>query len=104
VESRGKVETRFSEDTVFAVAKDQISCDLQGEAVVLNFQDGTYYGLNQVGASIWNLVQSPCTVRDIREKILDEFEVDRSQCEADLQAFLQELFSRKLVVIENQDA
>ncbi|MFC1889581.1 PqqD family protein, partial [Thermodesulfobacteriota bacterium] len=68
-----------------------------GESVILNFQDGTYYGLDPVGALVWKLVQEPRTVAEIQEALLAEFDVERLQCEKDLQAFLLELWGRKLV-------
>ena len=39
--------------------KDQVSCDLAGEAAILNIKSGVYYGLDPVGARIWNLMQEP---------------------------------------------
>jgi hypothetical protein len=87
----------FSDDTVVSVVKDQVSCDLSEEAVVLNFQDGTYYGLNEVGACIWNMIQEPKRVSDIRAALLKEFAVEEADCDNDLQGFLQELNARKLI-------
>ncbi len=45
---------------------------------------GVYYGLNAVGASIWNLLQQPRTVSEIRDAILGEYEAEPQQCERDL--------------------
>ncbi|MFK7848124.1 MAG: PqqD family protein, partial [Rhodothermales bacterium] len=33
--------------------------DLEGEAVLLNIQSGRYFGLNEVGTSIWSLIKEP---------------------------------------------
>ena len=44
-------------------AKEQTSCDLDGESVVLDMSSGKYYGLNSVGSEVWNLIQQPRTVR-----------------------------------------
>lgn len=97
------MNSKDSEQSVFpgemrlVAVKDQVSCDLSDEAVILNFEDGTYYGLDPVGALVWKLVQEPRTVAELQEAILAEFDVDRPQCEKDLQAFLQDLWARKLV-------
>ena len=93
-----------SELTSLSVVKksaDQISCDMAGEAVVLNMKSGMYYGMDQVGALVWNLVQEPRTFEYIREAILQQFEVERESCERDLIAFLYEMESAKLIDIEN---
>jgi Coenzyme PQQ synthesis protein D (PqqD) len=66
------------------VAKEQVSCDLAGEAAILNLQTGVYYGLDPVGARIWNLIQQPRTVSDVLQVFLKEYEVDSERCERDV--------------------
>ena len=57
----------LSDRTTVVVAKDQVSCDLAGEAAILNLKNGVYYGLNTVGARVWNLVQEPKTFAELRD-------------------------------------
>ena len=52
---------------VVVAAEDQISRDLDGEAVILNMKSGVYCGLNEVGARIWQLIQKPMSVTHIRD-------------------------------------
>ena len=91
--------TEFSMDTTVVAAPDQVSSDLAGESVILNLKTGLYYGLNQVGASIWERIQSPTTVAKICAAILDEYEVATHQCEQDVLRLLQEMISAKLVEV-----
>ena len=44
-------------ETMIRVSPDQISCDIGGEAVLLQLQRGQYYGLNQIGAQVWKMLQ-----------------------------------------------
>jgi hypothetical protein len=83
------------------VGKDQISCDLEGEAAILNLKDGAYYGLNEVGASVWQLIQTPLSVSQIRDALLDRFEVDPERCTKDLIELLSELVDLGLVEVRN---
>jgi len=53
----------LSEESRLVVSKDQVSCDLAGEAAILNLKNGVYYGLDPVGARIWNLIQEPRKLR-----------------------------------------
>ena len=76
-----------------------MSAEMEGQTIVLNFEDGTYYGLDPVGARIWELVQSPRSVADVRDTILEEYEVETERCEADLSRLLVELQRLKLVEI-----
>ena len=92
-------EQVISLDSVVVATKDQVSADLSGEAAILNLTSGIYYGLNEVGASIWKLIQEPKIVREIKETIVHEFDVDPDRCEADVMVLLNELLSRGLIEI-----
>jgi hypothetical protein len=85
-------------------AKGQLSCDLAGEAVILDLNSGVYFGLNEVGARVWNLVQEPRSVREIRETILREYDVEPGRWEVDLQALLRELAEAGLVEVRDETA
>ena len=51
------VGQKINDHSVVVVTKDQVSADLSGEAAILNLKSGIYYGLDNVGARIWTLVQ-----------------------------------------------
>lgn len=57
------MERKISGPSTVIVSKDQLSCDMAGEAAILNLKDGVYYALDSVGARIWALIQEPRTVR-----------------------------------------
>ncbi len=48
-----------------SLSRDQISCDLAGEAPILNLKSGVYFGLDAVGARIWSLLQKPVMLAEI---------------------------------------
>lgn len=77
--------------------EDQIYCNLNGEAVILDLSNGTYYGLDEIGARIWGLIQEPKPVSEIVDALIEEYDVDREHCESDLLALLNELASKGLV-------
>lgn len=93
--------TRVSKHSIIVAAKEQVSCDLAGEAVILNLKDGVYYGLDPVGARIWNLIKEPKTMTEIRDAILNEYEVDPDRCELDVMALLLELAAKDLIEIRD---
>lgn len=81
-------------------AKDQVSCNLAGESVILNLKNGVYYGLDPVGARIWSLIQERKRVGEVRDQILDEYEVERDVCEKELIALLLDLEENGLIDVE----
>jgi Coenzyme PQQ synthesis protein D (PqqD) len=89
----------ISLDTSVVASKEQASADLGAEAAVLNLKNGIYYGLNPVGARIWTLIQTPRTVREVRDTLIDEYDVDSDRCERDLVTLLQQLVEHDLVDI-----
>ena len=85
-------------------AKDQLSCDLAGEAAILNLANGVYYGLDPVGARIWNLIRESKTLIEIRDAILNEYDVAPGRCESDLLALLQKLADEGLTEVKDETA
>jgi hypothetical protein len=90
--------------SIVVVSQDQVSCDLTGEAAILNLNDGIYYGLNAVGARIWSLLSEPIRVSRIRDEIEREYDVDRRQCENDLLDLLKKLQHAGLIEVRNEGA
>jgi hypothetical protein len=91
---------KVSEQSTVVAAKDQVSSNLGGEVVILNLSAGMYYGLDEVGARIWELLQESRTVSEIQETISTEYDVERSRIDHDVVAFLQRLSDEKLIEIQ----
>lgn len=85
------------EISVISVTKEAVHCDLEDEVVILGLKDGVYYGLNPVGSFIWKLIQKPISVKEIKEAILKEYDVDEETCENDLQELLGDLLDKGLI-------
>jgi len=92
---------QISEQATIVATAGQISADLSGEVVILNLDSGVYYGLDLVGARIWDLIQAPKTVMEIQAALLDEYEVEPERCENDLLALLQSLAAEGLIEVKN---
>jgi coenzyme PQQ synthesis protein D (PqqD) len=90
---------QFADELTIVAAPDQASVDLDDEAAILNLKTGIYFGLNEVGAWIWRLIQEPRTVAEIREAVLGQFEVEPETCQSDLQALLRELEQNQLIEV-----
>jgi hypothetical protein len=93
---------KISGQTMVVVSQDQVSCDLSGESAILNLKVGVYYGLNEVGTRVWKLIQEPKRVSELREAILEEYEVEPHRCEADIMALLQDLLKNGLIEVRNE--
>ncbi len=95
----------ISDGSVVVAAQNQLSCDLAGEAAILNVKRGIYYGLDPIGARIWNLMQEPRKVAEIQNTILNEYDVEPETCARDLASLLEKLLSEGLIeVLEGSEA
>jgi hypothetical protein len=90
----------LSLDSLVAASPDQASCLLTSEAVLLSLQTGEYFGLNDVGASIWSLIGQPRTIADIRDALLAEYDgVDEDVCTTELFDFLERMAALGLIEV-----
>ena len=88
--------------SLVVVAKNQTSSNVGDETIVLNLKSGGYYGLNTVAVTVWNLIQEPKTVKEIRDAIIEEYEVESEECEQDLFVLLEELSVAGLIEVKNE--
>jgi hypothetical protein len=87
-------------DTIVGAASDQVSCDLDGEAAILNLKSGTYFGLDPVGAFVWNQLATPQPVSTIASAMLEHYEVEPERCHSDLLVLLGQLNERGLLELQ----
>jgi PqqD family protein of HPr-rel-A system len=92
---------RLTAATVVVASGDQLASELGGEAVVLDLASGTYYGLNETGARIWSLLESPITVGDVCRHLRQEFDVGADECEQAVVQLLQQLVTAGLVEVKH---
>ena len=56
------------------------------------------YTLNETAARIWELIDGKTQISEIKEKIVEEFEVEPEQAEQDLKEHLQQLEGIKAII------
>jgi coenzyme PQQ synthesis protein D (PqqD) len=93
--------TKITIDSIVSVAVDQVSCELEGEAAILNLASGAYHGLDAVGLTVWNMIAQPIEVAQIVDNMIAQYAVDRERCERDVLELLAKLDARGLIQISN---
>ena len=83
-------------------AEEQVSSELGGEVAILGLKTGMYYGLEEIGARIWSLLQEPRTVHDLRDTLVSEYDVEPSLAERDLLAVLGQMASEGLIEVRDE--
>jgi len=87
----------LSRSSKIVVSKNVVSCDLSGETAMLDMKEGIYYGLNEMGTIIWELIQKPITIQEIVDNILEEYEVDEETCYEDVVELTEQMLENKLI-------
>src|SRR5256885_11982740 len=88
--------------SVVVASPDQLASSIGGETVILGLKAGRYYGVDRVGARIWQIVQTPTPVADIRNAIVAEYDVDPRCCEADLLRLLDQMIEARLLEVRTE--
>ncbi|MFZ1973377.1 MAG: PqqD family peptide modification chaperone [Candidatus Acidiferrales bacterium] len=93
------MDAPLSLHAVVVAAAEQISCPLGEEAAILNLKNSVYYGMNPVGARVWELLKQPKVVSELRDALLNEYEVDHERCAQDLLVLLQKMREEGLIEV-----
>ena len=87
-----------------AVSPGLTAANLGDEAVLLDANSGRYYGLNELGARIFELIRTPSLVEEVKSTLLQEYKVEEAQLEKDLLEFLNGMAQRNLIEMQNEPA
>ena len=104
VDSAQPPGNRLQLESVVRASKNQASCELSDEIVILDMASGVYFGLDHVGSRVWEHLREALPVRRIHSALLDEFDVDSERCQKDLLALLGELREAGLIEVLDEGA
>ena len=93
------VMAAISLDSTVAVGKNTVFRDMDGEAVILDLESGTYFGLNDVGTRMWQLMEQHGTPRAALGTLIEEFDVAPDVLEQDLITLASELAEKGLLEV-----
>ncbi|WP_407946311.1 lasso peptide biosynthesis PqqD family chaperone [Paenibacillus alkaliterrae] len=86
-------------DQLVVRGDNNIVSDMGGEKVMLSIENGKYYNLGVMGGQIWDLVDEPVTIASVVDSLIQEFDVEKAQCEEQVLLFLSHLLEERLLQI-----
>lgn len=89
----------LSSNSIVVASEEHIFCPLLAYTAILNLKNNVYYELDPVGTRIWNLLQEQRSVAEIRDALLNEYEVDAEQCERNLFDLLEIMQAQGLIEV-----
>lgn len=88
-----------TDQSLISSTPDHVASQLNGDTVILHLQSGQYFGLNEVGSYVWNLIQQPTSLAALRSSLLETYDVELDQCDRDLKSLLHDLSHAGLIEI-----
>lgn len=93
------MENEITSNSIISQSKDQVAADMDGEIAMMSIDSGKYHNLNSTGSRIWELVEKPCSVSEMCQKLGTEFDVSPDQCESEVIQYLKDMIDEGLVEI-----
>lgn len=90
------------ENARFIRNREVVSRQIEGELVIVPVRRGvgdlnSLYTLNSVGSILWEFMTEGHTLREMVNRVCDEFEVSAKQAQADIEDFLGSMLEEKLI-------
>src|SRR5687767_10114898 len=86
------------------VSGDVVFRELDGEAVILNLASGIYFGLDETGTRMWQLIEQHGQLTTVLAALCEEYEALPETLERDLVRLASELSEKGLLVPDDRDA
>ncbi|MFG6149931.1 lasso peptide biosynthesis PqqD family chaperone [Halobacillus sp. B23F22_1] len=80
-------------------SEGNIVSDMGNEKVMLSIENGKYYNLGEMGGVIWELIESPVAIEEVVDSLLAQYEVERTECEGQVTAFINKLDEEGLIEV-----
>jgi hypothetical protein len=79
---------------------DWLAAKVGDELVMMSAEKGNYIGLSEIGARIWELIETPQPVDTVCARLQEEYEVTPEACRVEVESFLNELVKHGAVALD----
>ena len=86
-------------DTLIQRSPEILHSIVDNEIIMMNIETGKYFGVDDIGGRIWELIENPMTFEALCNTLQAEYEVDEQTCIADTKEFLDTLIEKKIIAI-----
>lgn len=81
----------------FSRRPDLTAVAMDGELVMMGLDQGEYFGMRGVAATIWEHLAEPRTLDELCGLVSQEYDTTSNACRPDVEAFVDDLVTRQLV-------
>ena len=79
---------------------DWLAAKIGGELVMMSAKKGNYIGLSEVGARIWELLETPQDIDAVCAQLQKEYDVTPDVCRAEVDTFLNEMVKHGVIALD----
>jgi len=83
--------------STITISSEVLAQEVDGETVLLDLQSESYFGLDEVGTRIWQLLNDHNELQKVFDIMLEEYDVNPKQLENDLNDLVGKLIDEKLI-------
>lgn len=80
-------------------SQDVLSTRIDDELVLMSINEGLYFGLDAIGADIWDRLETPVRVSDLCAALVNDYQEDAAVIERDVLELLRRLAGRALITV-----
>ncbi|MFN8671394.1 MAG: lasso peptide biosynthesis PqqD family chaperone [Candidatus Sericytochromatia bacterium] len=77
-----------------------VASELDDGLVMMSLENNSYYGLNSIGKRIWELLDEKQTYNELIEKLTQEYDISKEECEKDILELLESLEKEEIISIQ----
>jgi len=81
-----------------------MDAEIDDQTIMMDIEQGSYFGLNQMGTRIWALLAEPMVIGDLCDQLTEQFDVPGEQCERQVIDFLGSLLDRGLLQVVTDES
>ena len=80
-------------------SEDHLAAKIDNELVLMSGTRGNYYGLNAIGADIWQRLGEPIVVSNLCVALTEDYNADNETISRDVLALLEHMASEGLIEV-----
>ena len=90
---------KLNPDSVI-VRSETLTARVDGDLVFFDPEAGKYFATGGVGADIWELIESPRTIREICSELVARYDVEEDTCLAEVLEFAADLVRARMAKVD----
>ena len=91
------IEAVLKGEQCYEIADDILVRQIENEAILLHISTGTYLSLSETSIPFWEALQNRQPLESAIDRILNEYDVEKSQVVSELAVFMEDLLKLNLI-------